>query len=120
MQGSARHSMGRLYRQLTRINFINSCVSLGTVHRPLHLPCLYPTWTPKVCRIMAFMAVLTGLGPLFYILLGFRYIGPYTPVSRVREGSWYTSAGQSKERVAEARTSMHLPEVGFRDLGIRV
>ena len=31
------------------------------------------TWTPKVCKIMAFMAVIGGLGPLFYILLGFRY-----------------------------------------------
>ena len=25
---------------------------------------------PKVCKIMAFMAVIMGLGPLFYILLG--------------------------------------------------
>ena len=32
------------------------------------------TWTPKVCKIMAFMAVILGLGLLFYILLGFRYI----------------------------------------------
>ena len=31
------------------------------------------TWTPKVCKIMAFMAVISGLGPLFYILLGSRY-----------------------------------------------
>ena len=30
------------------------------------------TWTPKVCKIMAFMAVILGLGLLFYILLGFR------------------------------------------------
>ena len=29
-------------------------------------------WTLKVCKIMAFMAVIMGLGPLFYILLGFR------------------------------------------------
>ena len=27
---------------------------------------------PKVCKIMAFMAVIVGLGLLFYILLGFR------------------------------------------------
>ena len=27
---------------------------------------------PKVCKIMAFMAILGGSGPLFYILLGFR------------------------------------------------
>ena len=30
------------------------------------------TWTPKVCKIMAFMAVMVGLGLLFHILLGFR------------------------------------------------
>ena len=27
---------------------------------------------PKVCKIMAFMAIVMGLGLLFYILLGFR------------------------------------------------
>ena len=27
---------------------------------------------PTVCRIMAFMAIIMGLGPLVYILLGFR------------------------------------------------
>ena len=31
------------------------------------------TWTPKVCRIIAVLAVFKGLGLLFYILLGFRY-----------------------------------------------
>ena len=31
------------------------------------------TRTPKVCKIMAFMATIRGLGLLFYILLGFRY-----------------------------------------------
>ena len=30
------------------------------------------TWTPKVCKIMAFMAVIMVLGPLFHILWGFR------------------------------------------------
>ena len=34
--------------------------------------CTTPTWTPKVCKIMAFMAIIMGLGLLFYILLGFR------------------------------------------------
>ena len=29
------------------------------------------TWTPKVCRITAFLAVFKGLRLLFYILLGF-------------------------------------------------
>ena len=33
------------------------------------------TWTPKVCKIMALtMAVILGLGLLFNILLGFRYV----------------------------------------------
>ena len=32
------------------------------------------TWAPKVCKIMAFMAIILGLGLLFYILLGFRYL----------------------------------------------
>ena len=31
------------------------------------------TWTPKVCKIMAFMAITLGLGLLFYTLLGLRY-----------------------------------------------
>ena len=31
------------------------------------------TWTPKVCRIIAFWVVFGCLGLLFYILLGFRY-----------------------------------------------
>ena len=30
------------------------------------------TWTPKVCKIMAFVAISLGLGLLFYILLVFR------------------------------------------------
>ena len=30
------------------------------------------SWTPKVCKIMAFMATTMGLGLLLYILLGFR------------------------------------------------
>ena len=28
------------------------------------------TWTPKVCKVMAVLAVILGLGLLFYILLG--------------------------------------------------
>ena len=27
------------------------------------------TWTPKVCKIIAFRAVIMGLGPLVYIFL---------------------------------------------------
>ena len=41
--------------------------------RALGLRCLRfaaCTWTPQVCKIMAYMAVVLGLGLLFYILLG--------------------------------------------------
>ena len=34
--------------------------------------CGSTTWNPKVCKIMAFMAIIMGLGVLFYILLGSR------------------------------------------------
>ena len=30
------------------------------------------SWTPKVCKIMALMAMIMALGLLFYTLLGFR------------------------------------------------
>ena len=30
------------------------------------------TWTPKVCRILAFWAIFRGFGPLFYLPWGFR------------------------------------------------
>ena len=30
------------------------------------------TWTPKVCKIIAFWAILMGLGPLFQLLFGSR------------------------------------------------
>ena len=33
---------------------------------------LNPTWTPKVCKIIAFMVIIMGSGPLLCILLGFR------------------------------------------------
>ena len=37
-------------------------------HRPK--PC---TWTPRVCKAMAFRAILKGFGPLLYILSGSKY-----------------------------------------------
>ena len=37
------------------------------------IPIVMRTWTPKVCRVMAFMAIIMGLRLLSYILLGFRY-----------------------------------------------
>ena len=33
-----------------------------------------PTWTPKVCKIITFIAIIINLGLLFYILLGFKII----------------------------------------------
>ena len=39
---------------------------------PVSLVLLNPTYTLKVCKIMAFMAITMGLGLLFYILLGSR------------------------------------------------
>ena len=44
------------------------------------------TWAPKVCKIMAFMAVIRGLGLLFYLLLGSSYRG------RVGSGRGYIGA----------------------------
>ena len=38
----------------------------------IYIYVLSPTWTPKVCKLMAFWAIIKGLGLLFYILLGFR------------------------------------------------
>ena len=39
----------------------------GLPEPPKHVP-----GPPKVCRIMAFIAIIMGLGLLFYILLGSR------------------------------------------------
>ena len=47
---------------------IHSAALLGR-HMEQYLP-----GPPKVCRIMAFMAIIMGLGLLFYIPLGFRYM----------------------------------------------
>ena len=35
-------------------------------------PAFSSSWTPKVCKIMAFMAIMRGLGLSFCIHLGFR------------------------------------------------
>ena len=43
---------------LTRLKSSRDCFGLGI------------TWTPKVCKIMAFMAIIRGLGLFFYIFLG--------------------------------------------------
>ena len=56
-----------------RIIVTNSLRRLCIVLLPA-LRCLQLSgaWTPKVSKLMAFMAVIMGLGLLFYILLGFR------------------------------------------------
>ena len=45
------------------------------------------TWTPKVCRIMAFMAVFNGFGLLFYLLVGILVEGLRLRVESVGFGS---------------------------------
>ena len=55
------------------IGFMQKSHKLKASKQQSHKPsALNPTWTPKVCKIMAFRAVIMGLGLLFYILLGFR------------------------------------------------
>ena len=39
------------------------------------------TWAPKVCKVMAFIAIIMGLGLLFYILLDLGTTPLYTPLS---------------------------------------
>ena len=53
----------------------------------------HATWTLEVCRIMALLAVYTGLGPLFYILWGSRYSESegFQPVLGVE--SWWSRLG---------------------------
>ena len=46
------------------------------------------TWTPKVCHMVAFMAIMKGLGLLFYILLGFRYCQKENGVHRIGDTFW--------------------------------
>ena len=49
------------------------CLGMSVVHGS-HITYfgIGPTWTPKVCKVIAFKAVILGLGQLFHILLGFR------------------------------------------------
>ena len=67
------------------------------------------TWTPKVCRIMAFWAIIMGLGLLFYILLGFRYLNTWIPrdMHRTRSSpAWMAGASimlQHSSRMARPR-----------------
>ena len=51
--------------------------------KDLELLGLLCTWAPKVCKIMAFKAVIMALGLFFYTLLGFRY-GLYYRVLKLK------------------------------------
>ena len=59
-----------IYRDYLRDPFLHSL--LKTPLRGIAVVALRVTWTLKVCKIMAFMAVIMGLGLLCYILLGSR------------------------------------------------
>ena len=75
--------------------------------RTLNVEGLEFTWTPKVCRMTDFWAVFRGLGPLFYILLGFRYFQPIDTLDLKTEKSltsihpFLDVAGGASCRVAE-------------------
>ena len=71
------------------------------------------TWTPKVCKIMAFMAIIRGLGLFFYILLGFRYC--LNPTSGA--GARWRRPHHSIGRLVGSVLALS-PEVGFRELAI--
>ena len=45
---------------------------MGLQRGPFSLLEFRVTWAPELCKMMAFMAIVRGLGLLFYILLGFR------------------------------------------------
>ena len=55
-------------RKILGLDISTACLSAGIPPNQSLL-----TWIPKVCKIMAFMAIIGGLGLLFCILLGFRY-----------------------------------------------
>ena len=65
------------------------------------------TWTPKVCKIMAFWAIFGGFGLVFYILWGSRYGRNYEvqqPVLVIRELRllWEANCGSIGAALAEA------------------
>ena len=71
-----------------------------------------PTWTPKVCKIMAFMAIIRGLGLLFYILLGFRYelaLAPELFVSYQLDGMALLTCLDEPAAVAAVRQQLSIP-----------
>ena len=49
-----------------------SVVAYFAQHGSQHSLQALTSWTLKVCKIMSFMAIFGGLGPLFYTLLRFR------------------------------------------------
>ena len=56
---------GTIILTTTHITF-----SISPPHAPQMPFLVEDTWTPKVSKIMAFLAVIRGFGLLFYILLG--------------------------------------------------
>ena len=52
---------------------VRTADQLSRLSKIAQLSDMRSTWTPKVCKIMAFMAIFRCLGLLFYILWGFRY-----------------------------------------------
>ena len=42
-------------------------------------------WTPEICRTIAFIASIMGLGLLFYIFVGFRYLCVYFDLGHLKE-----------------------------------
>ena len=51
---------------------LGPCIPLRGAQDEVTKLSLPSTWTPKVCKMMAFMAIIRGLGLLFYMLVGFR------------------------------------------------
>ena len=65
------------------------------------------TWTPKVCRIMDFWALLRGLGPLCCILLGSRQYF-------IQHGCFYEWVGTFKGVISFLERGLGLISAGFR------
>ena len=46
--------------------------NIGIMEKKMETTMLFRVQTPKICKIIAFWALIRGLGLLFYILLVFR------------------------------------------------
>ena len=54
------------------LRFVGARSNWDSQMHPSGASCLSPTWTPKVCRIMACLAMFRGFGLLFYLLVASR------------------------------------------------